>query len=68
MPEAATVDMKLKVVTLPVCDIDRPRCRMLLRESAHEGYWLSDSAGPTKADGALSLDPPANRGISDVST
>jgi len=27
MPEAGTVDMKLEVVTLPVCDIDRAQCR-----------------------------------------
>src|SRR5215469_18136326 len=33
MPEAGTVEMKLKVVTLPVCDIDRARYRMLLGNS-----------------------------------
>jgi len=32
-PEAGTVDMKLEAVTLPVCDIDRARCRMLLGNS-----------------------------------
>ena len=30
MPEAGTVEMKLEVVTLPVCDIDRARYGMLL--------------------------------------
>jgi hypothetical protein len=29
MPEAGTVEMKHEVVTLPVCDIDRARYRML---------------------------------------